>query len=219
VWAQCGGGLAGLRYDQRGFGQSPLPPGPYTHAEDLLAILDALAMDRCDLVGVSQGGAVALNFALDHPARVRRLVLISPGLIGWDWSSGWRALWRPIVSCAREGRMAEARRLWWQHPLFATTRMTAAGTALRESIERYSGAHWLRDEHRPQLPDLERLHGLLAPTLLLSGALDLEDFRLMAGLIEAAAPAVRRVDEPALGHLVHLEDPRGTARRITEFLR
>jgi pimeloyl-ACP methyl ester carboxylesterase len=210
--------LPALRYDQRGFGLSPAPTGPYTHADDLLAIVDACGIERCDLVGVSQGGAVALNFALDHPQRVRRLVLISPAIIGWEWSAAWRKLWRPIVTHAREGRMADARQLWWQHPLFDTTRGTAAGPALRAAIERYAGTHWLRDEHRPLVPDLERLHALAAPTLLLTGGRDFDDFRTMAGLIAAAAGNVRRMDEPALGHLLHLEEPLGTTGRLIEFL-
>jgi pimeloyl-ACP methyl ester carboxylesterase len=218
VWPELGVQLSALRYDMRGYGQSTAPPGPYTQTGDLLAVLDACAFERCDLVGVSQGGAVALNFALDHPGRVRRLVLISPALVGWDWSPAWRARWRAIVTEAREGRLDSARRMWWEHPLFATTRTSAAGPALRASIERYSGAHWLGDEHRLLLPDVERLHGLAVPTLLLTGGQDLEDFRVIAGLIEAGAPGVQRVDEPALGHLVHLEDPRGTAQRIRQFL-
>jgi len=220
VWSELAGAVPALRYDLRGFGQSAnRDDAPFNHADDLLAILDATNLGQCDLVGVSMGASIALNFALDHPERVRNLVLISPGLVGWEWSEGWQRLWRPIVAAARAGAIDEARRLWWQHPLFATTRSSAGGQALYESIMRYSGAQWIRDNHRLMLPDVERLCLLGARTLLLTGGRDLEDFRLIADLVAASAREVQRIDQPGSGHLLHLEDAAGCARQLLAFLR
>ncbi len=105
MWPLLDDELPALRYDQRGFGQSVESSQPlFSHADDLLAILGALNIERCDLVGVSMGGAIALNFALDHPERVQKLILISPGMVAWEWSDAWRALWRAIThSCAGRG--------------------------------------------------------------------------------------------------------------------
>jgi pimeloyl-ACP methyl ester carboxylesterase len=69
-----------LRYDLRGHGESERVPGPYSiedFSDDLLALLDALKMERCDVAGFSLGGLVAQAFALRHPERVRKLALIS----------------------------------------------------------------------------------------------------------------------------------------------
>jgi pimeloyl-ACP methyl ester carboxylesterase len=66
------------RYDARGVGGSPTPPGPYRLAElvaDALEVLDAAEMERAHLVGSSLGGAVAQRLAIDHPERVRTLTL------------------------------------------------------------------------------------------------------------------------------------------------
>jgi pimeloyl-ACP methyl ester carboxylesterase len=218
LWRELDGSLQMLRYDLRDYGASVGRAGAYSHSEDLLALLNTRAIADCDLVGVSMGGGVALNFALDHPERVRRLVLISPDLVGWEWSREWRELSRPIVTLARHGELAAARQLWWQHPLFATTRASCAGPALLESIQHFSGAQWLHDEHRPMMPDVERLHRLAASTLLLTGGRDMGEIRVIAGLIENSTTTVQRIDEPALGHLIHLEDPRGCAQNISEFL-
>lgn len=220
VWNELGQSAAAVRYDLRGFGRSlPASALPFTHAEDLRAILDATAIEQCDLVGVSMGGSVALNFALDHPERVRNLILISPGLVGWEWSEAWLQLWQPIVDCARRGALDQAKRMWWEHPLFSTTRKIEAGAQLYESIMRFTGTQWIgSDRHRRLPPDVERLHLLRKRTLLLTGGLDMEDFRLIADLIEASAASVQRIDHPALGHLVHLEDPRGCAGKILSFL-
>ncbi len=219
VWAALGGALPALRYDLRGFGRSAdAGSTPFSHADDLLDLLDAAGMETVDLVGVSMGGGIALNFTLDHPHRVRNLVLISPSLVAWEWSAEWRDRWQPIVDLARSGALVEARRMWWQHPLFAPTRASAAAPSLLASIMRFPGHQWIRDNHRPMLPDVERLHLLSTRTLLLTGDRDMEDFRLIAALLEAAAENVTRIDHPGRGHLLHMEDPAGCAREVLAFL-
>lgn len=69
-----------LRYDHRGHGGSPVPPGPYSIedlAGDALALLDELGIARATFVGLSIGGAVAITAALRAPERFERLVLCS----------------------------------------------------------------------------------------------------------------------------------------------
>src|SRR5262249_42881949 len=72
--ARCGV----VRYDCRGFGASgPFDPGvPYTHAGDLVALLDHLGIGDAVLAGLSFGGRVALQAALAAPDRVRGLALL-----------------------------------------------------------------------------------------------------------------------------------------------
>ena len=208
-----------LRYDLRGFGKSTArTDAPFDHVEDLHALLDALALDRCNLVGVSMGGGIALRFALDYPDRVERLALISPMIAGWEWSEDWMTAWRPITRAARRGDMDEARRLWWTHPVFDSIRSSPAASIAEEEIMRFSGAVWVHDNQRPVMPDVERLHRLEAPTLLLTGECDAEDFRLMADLIEGSGKDVRRIDRPSHGHMLHFEDPTGCAALIGEHL-
>jgi pimeloyl-ACP methyl ester carboxylesterase len=220
LWTEPAAVLPGLRYDLRGFGRTRGgEEETFSHADDLLAVLDALDLEQVDLVGVSMGGGIALNFALDHPQRVDSLVLISPAIVAWEWSQQWRDLWRPLVELARAGHLDEARQRWWQHPLFATVRDSGAAASLHDAISRYSGSHWLRDSHRPMAPDVERLFRLQARTLLLTGELDLPDFRLIADLIAASVPELTRLDLPGCGHLLHLEQTATCARQIGHFLR
>ena len=182
--------------------------------------MDQIGIASCDLLGVSWGGSIALNFALDHPIRVKRLILESPSIRGWDWSDDWRARAAAIETTAQNQGVSAARALWLGHPMFDTLRThPGAFAAFAASVARYSGRHWLGDDpHAPlERPDLERLAELAAPTLLITGARDLDDIRLIAEAIAAIAPNVTRVDIDA-GHLVHAERPDIFVRAAGDFL-
>ena len=213
--------LAILRYDLRGFGASAAREGLlYSHTDDLLAMLDALEIDRAPLLGLSMGGGVALNFALSHPQRVSRLILISPAMVGWEWSDEWRALWRGVADAARSGDLPLARQRWLDHPMFAALRRDpAAETELRAALERYHGRQWIADSQRDELPDIDRLHALAMPTLLLTGELDFPDLRLIADVLEAIAPDLRRIDYADAGHMLHVERAMEVTDAVTAFLR
>ena len=82
MWHRTAPGLAAsyrvIRFDNRGAGRSSDPPGPYPvplMAGDALAVLDAAGAASAHVYGVSMGGAIALQLALDHPGRVRSLTL------------------------------------------------------------------------------------------------------------------------------------------------
>ncbi len=67
-----------IALDTRGHGQSPRGTAPFTldqFAADLLAFMDRMRLDRADILGFSDGGTIALLFALRHPERVGRLIL------------------------------------------------------------------------------------------------------------------------------------------------
>ncbi len=69
-----------LAYDMRGQGQSGHPAGEYTlglHADDLVALMDALKLDRAHLVGTSYGGELNLEMGLRFPERCQSLVIIA----------------------------------------------------------------------------------------------------------------------------------------------
>ena len=75
-----------VRYDARGHGRSPVPPGPYALddlVDDAVALLDRLDVERAHVVGLSLGGMTALRLAAREPHRVDRLaVLCTSALLG-----------------------------------------------------------------------------------------------------------------------------------------
>ncbi len=103
--------LHAVAFDQRGFGDSDRPQSGYSIPEmaaDVIALLDALALDRVTLVGHSFGSFVARQAAIAHPERVKTLVLIGTGFaasnqVTRDLQKSLRDLPDPIpVEFARE---------------------------------------------------------------------------------------------------------------------
>lgn len=81
---RLGIGWRGFAYDMRGRGRTRGPDSDYSIpslAEDLQAFVDALGLDRFDLVGHSLGSCVAMQFALVHGERLSSLAVVSPGWI------------------------------------------------------------------------------------------------------------------------------------------
>lgn len=114
--------------DLRGSGHSACPPGPYAieqFARDLWALADTLGVRDLDVVGFSLGGAVALEMALQRPARVPRLVLInsleSYRADHWrKWLEARVHTWAVRMLGLRRTARAVARRVFpadWQAPM------------------------------------------------------------------------------------------------------
>jgi 3-oxoadipate enol-lactonase len=90
-------------YDRRGTGRSASPPGEWTTADfarDLKHLLDALDIDQAIITGVSLGGTIALQFALDYPERTRALVVAHT--IPYLWPLGMEWLDEALAAIARD---------------------------------------------------------------------------------------------------------------------
>jgi 3-oxoadipate enol-lactonase len=210
-----------LFYDNRGIGDSDVPPGPYTArqlAEDAVAVLDAEGLGEADVVGTSLGGMAAQELAIGFPERVRRLVL----------------------ACTTPGGLSS-------HPMPQQTveLMLAAPTlppetALRRFVEN-ALAPGVREElverilalrlANPFDPEgwqaqaaagatfdaFDRLSRIQAPTLVVTGTDDaVVDPRNSELLAEGIAEATLR--QVPGGHLFFWEDPTRFVTLVKEFL-
>lgn len=211
-----------IRYDLRGFGRSAPPDGPYSHVEDLRALLDRFEVEQASLVGLSKGGAIALDFALTYPQRTRALALIDTVLGGHAWSAEGSARDALVWQEAARGGIPAAKVSWLAHPLFAPAmRQPAVAARLRAIIDDYSGWHFVNanPEHGISPPAATRLHELAMPTLALVGEHDLPDFQAIAAQIRRDAPQARTVIVPGAGHMATMEAPELVNQALLDFLR
>jgi pimeloyl-ACP methyl ester carboxylesterase len=211
-----------IRYDARGFGKSSVPtPGrPYSHVDDLAALLAKLDAHKPHLVGASMGGRFALDFAVTQPDAPRSIVVIDAVIGGWPWSRAWLEAYSPVIQAGRRGDVAAAKAAWLALPLFSVARENAQTAArVKQMVEDYSGWHFVHPdpERRVAPPALSQLGKIRAPTLAIVGDHDLRDFQLMSEAIERQVANARRLGVAGAGHLANMEAPEVVTRALGAF--
>jgi len=212
-----------VTYDLRGFGASaPMDPAvPYTHAEDLFALLDQLGVGAAALVGLSFGGLVAVQAAAQSPDRVRALVLMDTLLPGVRFDPECRAGFAEVDRQVTAGGVAAGQEAWLGHPLFAGVRRDPDLAArLAVMVSDYPGQHWLGQdpETASPRPPAEVLGGLTMPALVLAGEQDMPCFLEMTGILARDIPGAEHTLVPGAGHMVNMERPAAVNALLTSFL-
>ena len=205
-----------LRLDLRGFGRSPLEPGPFAHARDLIAVLEQHGFDRVALVGVSLGGRVALEVTLARPELVRALVLVAPGMPGHEWSQSLREAWAEEEAAFEAGDLDAAveasLRTWVDGPRRKPGDVDPAvrarvGEMQRRAYELAAGI--AADEEELLVDDLaQRVGEIEAPTLVLVGEEDQPDMHAIAERLAREIPGARLERIAATAHVPSMERPR-----------
>lgn len=218
--AELPAGIDVVRYDMRGFGDSELPPDAFSHARDLIALLDALELDKVALVGASLGGAVALEAASNWPERVRGLALLDASA-EHEWSSVVREFGAAENAALEAGNIDAAvelnLRLWVDGPR-ATSDVDPAMRALVADMQRR--AFELQQGVDAEEEELETDPArITAPTVVAVGELDVSDFHEIARDLAAAIPnVVEHAVIPGVAHLPALERPAEVAKLLTKVL-
>lgn len=215
-----------VAYDRRGFGRTRPHEETYSHTHDLLAVLDAADVGRATLVGCSQGGKIALDFALAHPERVAALVLVAPAVGGApavdEFPPQVEALLEELEAAEESEdvdrlNLLEAR-VWLDGVLGEDGRVQGG---LRDLFLDMNGAA-LRapqvGEETPPPPAWPRLGEIGVPTLLVWGDLDFPHAQERCQRMTELIPGARGTVMPATAHLPSLEDPAAFSTLVTEFL-
>jgi 3-oxoadipate enol-lactonase len=212
-----------IALDLRGVGASTAPADGYSvsrYADDVVAVLDALAVDRAVVCGISMGGYVVFDLLRRHADRLRAVVLADTRPEA-DSEEGKRGRDELIAAAERQGSDAIAERMLPRvlAPVTFVEQPELVGEVrammTRWTVPALVGAlRALRD--RPDSTETLRL--IKVPTLVLVGEEDQITPPSGARRMAAAIPGARLVTIPAAGHLAPLEQPLAAGRALSEFL-
>jgi 3-oxoadipate enol-lactonase len=207
-----------VRYDIRGHGLSEASPPPYSArdlSEDVVALMDLLEINQAILCGVSVGGIIAQSLVLDHPDRVRALVLSDTGA-----RIGSLESWKQRIEIVQTGGLEALREPTMERWFSQSFRQqhTAAIRGYSTMLLKVTPAGYIGTCCALRDADFHATASRIkAPTLVLCGAEDIatppELGRELAGLI--AGSKFSSID--GSGHLPCIEQPGQMAERMMEF--
>lgn len=209
-----------VRFDYRGHGDSPTPPGPYEMEDlgrDVLDLMDALDIQRASFCGLSIGGMVGMWLGANAPERLDRLVLACTSA-HMPPASAWQERASAVLEAGSTEPVADSVVDRWLTPEFAAARPEVRAD-LRAMLVATSpeGYAWCcgaieRMDLRAELPRIE------APTLILSGSDDQATPVERQREIARAIPGARHEVVGPAAHIAAVEQPEAINRLIAEHV-
>ena len=210
-----------LRYDQRGHGGTDASPPPYDFgllAGDVIALWDALGIERSIFVGLSMGGTTGLGLAIGHGDRLDGLIACD---CRCDSPPGFSAAWDDRIEVVRAGGMAALAdatvERWFTEGFHASApdRIEWIRGMIRATpLDGFIGcANALQN-----IAYRDRLGAIDTPTLFIAGAQDpaaTPDY--IKPMQEAVAGSTFVLLDPA-GHISNVENPDGFNRALGKFV-
>ncbi len=213
-----------LRYDLRGYGLTEAEPMPFTHHDDLLSLMDFLGIDRTALVGCSNGGRVAMDFALTYPDRATALVMVGSAPGGYEYPGELPAAWQELIQAHAAGDLERTSAL--------ETRLWAVGLgrskdqvdkAIRDLVSEMNMISLKKEPaasmERPFTPPaIQRLRELRVPTLIVIGDEDSPSTLAAGKVMQAEIAGSRMVTMTDSAHLPNMEHPDEFNQLLLRFL-
>jgi pimeloyl-ACP methyl ester carboxylesterase len=214
-----------IRYDMRGYGQTPLVDEPYAHYQDLPALLDFLGVKQAHVLGCSMGGTTALDFTLAYPARVSSLIAVAARPEGYLFNSAPPPQLDAMEAAFQTGDFEQLSELEVQMWVDGPTRTSEQVDAALRNRVRAMNVVALKNEAlelgaaQPlDPPAAQRLHEITAPTLVIIGDLDRPVMLSAADFMAQTMPNARKVVMTGTAHLPSMEKPELFNEIVLDFL-
>jgi len=221
-----------IRYDQRGFGDSGLitKGEPYSDRQDLYTLMQFLGIESAYLMGVSGGGALAIDFTLEHPEMVDALIPVTAGVNGFRPSEEMMKQHPDVVRMYTRlneafGKHDIARaveislELWTDGPGRLPEQ---AAPEIRERVRGMTTRNWERPDQATETPPVPleppavgRLSKIGVPTLVILGAWDGPN---PLDQLAAEIPGAKKVVMAETAHHPFMEKPAEFNQIVLDFL-
>ena len=218
-------------YDKLGYGFSEKVPGPLCRRRELADVMESIGGGSAHLVGCSNGGLQALDYALENPGQVRSLTFVNSTPSGFQPEGEPPAELLAMIRASQEGRLDEANelqiRIWFDGPSRAPASCDRRRLAARESAKAMNrtflengtfAAADMNPLNPLDPPAMIRLGEIRVPTLVVSGALDYEENRRASRILADGIPGARFNEMKDCAHVPPLEAPEAFGRILEEFL-
>jgi 3-oxoadipate enol-lactonase len=203
-----------IRFDLRFYGRSEGPGSPFSAIDDIVGVLDALGVERAALAGLSMGGALALDVALEHPDRVWAVAHVAGGVSGSPndvYTAEQEAAYESAVeSNDLDAAMAIDLAVW--APLGADDTVRDLWRATPEVLGVPDGA-----TPAPRPNTFERLAEIAAPTLVVLATHDPPGLKEIDLRVARTVPGARLVEIDS-DHYLTLREPEQVSNLLLEFL-
>jgi len=216
-----------IRYDVRGFGRSSKPSAEYSDAEDLFALLKHLNIESTSILGISNGGRIALDFVSVHPSMVNRLILVSPGIRGYK-SSGpeedreWKELDKKMDLqdlAISENRIDDAVNI--DLKVWASAQGTPSKNRILKIATTNSHIHKNppnKLQKSPEPPAFTKLDQIRIPTILIVGDQDVKGMQTMTKRLHELIPGSELRVIRGADHIANMSRPEEFNAIVSSFL-
>ena len=211
--------------DFRGYGKSPAPKGPFRHYEDMHGLIQHLGFTSVNIAGCSLGGKTAIEMAIAYPEIVSRLILIAPGIIGYEYRDeetlAKDAILEGLIASGRHEEVADMLVDIWVVGLKRDreTVDSAARALVRKMIlDNYASVTDKFPETPPGFDVMSRLVEIRVPTLVMIGDSDLPDMQAISKLVTDRIHGAKRQLIPNAAHLPNLENSMLFNQSVLDFL-
>lgn len=225
-WADLARDHRVVRHDTRGFGETIGDGREFSDVDDLVAVLDAVGIERATLVGCSRGGRIAIDAALAHPDRVAGIVTIGSSPSGWtpgELTPREQALDEAVDAAAEAGDRDALLTLelqFWiagpeRDPAALDPAFVARATELLRAGEQ---SDFAGEALPPARTAADRLGEIAVPTLVLVGDRDLSVLVAEAARMAEEIPDARVEVLPDTAHLPSVERPEVVTPMLRDWL-
>jgi pimeloyl-ACP methyl ester carboxylesterase len=213
-----------VRYDIRGIGKSARPLEAFSHSRDLYALLNFLKIKKAHIVGLSFSGAIAVDFALEHPEMVDKLILAATGTSSDSKSKENMDGVLALSAMTKKDGLEQAIKFIVELPFFISQENSAAKEKLRQI---YLDNRDMFDKEFPliklwqpaQPPASGRLPEIRARTLIIEAENDHPAYRVITGKLANGIAGARKIVIPGGTHLLHMDKPEEFNQAVLEFLK